>query len=152
MAETLHKSCSLIRRWKDKYDWEYRIEAYDNDIEEQTHKKKKKLIADTKTRQQQIALRLEVKALKALESLDPESLSAKDIQTMLRLATDIEQRIILSQEEEEEKQTDGVNIINDIPMTVGPMNTGTAVFRALGEAEEDSRDTGETEDKRGKEE
>lgn len=96
VADKLQKSYTLIRRWKCKWDWEIRVTAYDNDLEKQAFREKRKLVADTRKRQLQIAMQLEKKALEALNTVDPEGMSPRDIKELLRLATDIERNVLLN--------------------------------------------------------
>lgn len=107
VATKLQKSYTLIRRWKGKYDWEQRASAYDKYLDRQAGIKSKETIAKTRERQLKIAMQLEVKALKALETIEPEDLSPRDVKELLRLATDLEHRLILHDEEKLATQEEG---------------------------------------------
>lgn len=95
VAEKLQKSCTLIRRWKAKFNWEERVSAYDIDLTRKSHKEKQRLVSDTQKRQLKIAAQLELKALEALKLLEPEEMSPRDIKELLKLATDIEHKILI---------------------------------------------------------
>lgn len=114
VAGKLQKSGSLIRRWKDKFDWEQRVSAYDNDLERQAHREKQKLVADTRKRQLQIAMQLEKKALEALNMIQPEDMTARDIKEMLRLATDIERKTLIEAEQNTETEQARTSLADSI--------------------------------------
>lgn len=90
VVKRLGKSRSLIDRWKARWDWEARADAYDNDIDrqakEQAVKDKRKML----DRHIKIAMQVQQKALQALDKLDVEDMSAKDIKEYIRMATDLE--------------------------------------------------------------
>lgn len=99
VAQRLSKSRALIAKWSSRWSWVERAAAYDNDLERQAHREKQKLVADTRKRQLQIAMQLEKKALEALNMLQPEEMSPRDIKEMLRLATDIERKSLIEAEQ-----------------------------------------------------
>lgn len=103
VAEQLQKSDSLIRRWKDRWDWFERVRAYDNDLEKAA---RAKAINDRKAMTERhigIAMQLQRKALEALSSLSVEDMSAKDIKEYIKMATDLER---LNRTLEEESKAD----------------------------------------------
>lgn len=90
VVKKLKKSRSLLDRWKVRWDWESRVAAYDKDLEQQA---KDEAIKDRKSminRHIKIALQVQKKALKALDNLDVDSMSPKDIKDYIRMATDLE--------------------------------------------------------------
>lgn len=95
VAEKLQKSRQLIQRWQKRYEWAARINAYDNDIEKKAHEALKKEAVEIRKTHLQIAAQLELKALKALNLLQPEEMGPKDIKEMLKLALEVEQRLVL---------------------------------------------------------
>lgn len=99
VSKKLEKSFSLISRWSSDYDWQNRVMAYDNELEQQALAEKKKTAAETRKRQLQIAMQLEKRALEALKNIEPEDLSPKDVKEFLRLATDIEHRVLTDTEQ-----------------------------------------------------
>lgn len=104
VAQKLSKSRTLIAKWSSQWGWVDRAAAYDNDLERQAHREKKKLVSDTRKRQLQIAMQLEKKALEALNMLKPEEMSSRDIKEMLRLATDIERKLLFDDEQATETE------------------------------------------------
>lgn len=106
VVKRLKKSRSLIDRWKARWDWETRAIAYDNDIErrakEQAIKDRKKML----DRHIKIAMQVQSKALKALDNLEIETMTPKDIKEYIRMATDLERLSrTFSIEKQEEEET-----------------------------------------------
>lgn len=90
VAEKLQKSGSLIRRWKDRWDWAERVRAYDNGLEKEARAKVIKDRKDMTDRHIKIAMQLQKKALEALGNLSVEDMSPKDIKEYIKMATDLE--------------------------------------------------------------
>lgn len=90
VVEKLRKSDSLLRRWKAKWDWRSRAVAYDASIAEQARRKAIKDHKDMETRHIGLALQLQKKAVEALNLLDPEQMSPKDIKEFVKMATELE--------------------------------------------------------------
>lgn len=90
VVKQLGKSRSLLDRWKARWNWEERVTAYDNDIERQA---KEQVIKERKTmldRHVKIAMQVQKKALQALDKLNVEDMTPKDIKEYIRMATDLE--------------------------------------------------------------
>lgn len=90
VAKTLRKSESLIHRWGTNHDWRERARAYDNSLEEEAHREAVKDRKKMVDRHIQIAMKVQRKALEALDKMEPEKMSARDIKEYIRLATDLE--------------------------------------------------------------
>ena len=90
VSEELQKSYTLIRRWKDHWDWDERVREYDNDTERKAKKEAEKGLREMYTRQVKVAMTMQAKALKALDMLDVEAMSPKDIKEYIKIATDLE--------------------------------------------------------------
>lgn len=90
VAEKLRKSESLIRRWKCTWNWEERTRAYDNELEKEAKSKAVKDRKEMSDRHIKIAMQLQRKALEALNSLEVEAMSPKDIKEYIKMATDLE--------------------------------------------------------------
>lgn len=105
VAEKLQKSVSLIRRWKDRWEWPERVRAYDNELEKAARAKAIKDRKDMTERHIKIAMQLQKKALEALTSLEVEAMSPKDIKEYIKMATDLE-RLNRTLEEESSKGRD----------------------------------------------
>ena len=104
VAEKLHKSYTLIRRWKNSWNWDERVREYDNDLEKQARAQAIKDRKDMTIRHIQIAMQLQKKALAALKELSVEDMSPKDIKEYIKMATDLER---LNREPTEDER-DGV--------------------------------------------
>lgn len=90
VADELHKSYTLIRRWCERDNWEERTRAYDNDVERKAKAEAEKGLRDMYARQTKISMQLQAKALQALENLAVEDMSPKDIKEYIKMATDLE--------------------------------------------------------------
>lgn len=106
VGEKLGKSTTLIERWSCNWKWRERIRAYDNSLEKEA---RKKAVADRKAmmgRHIGIAMQLQKKALEALEVLEVENMSPKDVKEYLKMATELE-RLNRTLEEAEERSKSG---------------------------------------------
>lgn len=102
VAKQLNKSGTLCHRWKLRYDWRARADAYDASIAEEA---RKQAIVDRKKMQERhikISMQLQAKALAALESMQPEEMTPKDVKEFIRLATELER---MNREESIQQQT-----------------------------------------------
>ncbi len=90
VAEKLRKSDSLLRRWKNKWNWRERAIAYDSAIAEEARRKVIKERKEMETRHIGIAMQLQKKALEALSVLEAEEMSPRDIKEFVKLATELE--------------------------------------------------------------
>ena len=90
VAEELQKSYTLIRRWKEHWEWEDRVREYDNDQERKAKKEAEKGLRQMYNRQVKVAMTMQAKALAALEQLEIEAMSPKDIKEYIKIATDLE--------------------------------------------------------------
>lgn len=90
VAAELQKSYTLIRRWKDTWNWEERVRAYDNELQKQAHKQAVKKARGMADRHIDMALKMQVKALEALADLDPKSIDPKTLISFIREATRLE--------------------------------------------------------------
>lgn len=90
VADKLHKSCTLIRRWKEKWNWQERARAYDNELDREAYRKAVKDRKDMVERHIKIAMQMQGKALEALNNLSVEEMTAKDIKEYIKMATELE--------------------------------------------------------------
>lgn len=90
VCKRLEKSRTLIDRWKDRWEWQERVRAYDNDLEREARAKAIKDRKDMTARHIGIAMQLQKKALEALQGLSVEDMSPKDIREYIKMATDLE--------------------------------------------------------------
>ena len=90
VAERLRKSDTLIRRWKEQWNWQERARAYDNELEKEARAKAVKARKAMTERHIGIAMQLQKKALEALQELEVEDMTPKDIREYIKMATDLE--------------------------------------------------------------
>lgn len=90
VGKRLAKSRNLMDRWKDRWNWKERVRAYDNELEKQAKAKAVKEYQAMTERHIKIAVQLQKKALEALNNLEIETMSAKDIKEFIKMATDLE--------------------------------------------------------------
>lgn len=93
VGQRLGKSRALIERWSRTYQWVERVASYDADVQRKAHAKavdKRRKMVD---RHISIALKMQEKALKALEQMDPADIDTKNLIAMLREATKLEQEM-----------------------------------------------------------
>lgn len=107
VADELQKSYTLIRRWAKRWEWTDRVREYDNDKERQAKKEAEKGLRDMYARQTKIAMNVQAKALQALDKLDPDMMTAKDIKEYIKMATDLERlsRTLNADQHNDEKQS-----------------------------------------------
>lgn len=92
VAETFGKSVGLIERWSRTNLWRERTTAYDNYIQREAVNKKIREREKMLERHTGIAMKMQKKALDALERLDIDGLNARDIKEFIRVATEIERQ------------------------------------------------------------
>lgn len=90
VAQQLGKSLALIQRWCRRWEWVERCRAWDNAKDAEARRAALQKYKDMNARHIKIALQLQQKALKAMEELPDEALSAKDIMTFIDKAIAIE--------------------------------------------------------------
>lgn len=90
VADKLQKSYTLIRRWKDAWAWEDRVRAYDNNLQKEAHAEAVKKARKMADRHIGIALKLQSKAMEALEMMNAENIDPKNLVAIIREATKLE--------------------------------------------------------------
>ena len=115
VAEKLQKSGSLIRRWKDRWEWQERVRAYDNELEKEARAKAVKDRKAMTKRHIDISMQLQRKALEALNKLSVDAMSPKDIREYIKMATDLERlNRTLEEESGKGKETDTASLADTI--------------------------------------
>lgn len=113
VTEKLGKSDTLIRRWKNKWNWQERAREYDNSIEREAMAKAVKERKAMAERHIGIAMQLQKKALEALNSLEAEEMSAKDIKEFIKMATDLERLNRMLDTDGRGQKADGTSSLAD---------------------------------------
>lgn len=109
VTQKLLKSYTLIGRWSRTHNWVERAAAYDAELNRQAYAAAAKRARKMADRHIRTALKMQEKALLALEELDPTDLSPRDMLAMLRDALKLEReaRSALIATMEESSEQDG---------------------------------------------
>ena len=124
VTQKLLKSYTLISRWSRTYNWVKRAAAYDAELQRQAYDATVKRARKMADRHIRTALKMQEKALIALEELDPADLSPRDMLSILRDALKLERvarsALIVSLEKsigEYEEDSDG-KLMEDVVIYV----------------------------------
>lgn len=90
VAQQLGKSATLMARWSSTWHWPDRVAEYEADLRRQAHKKAQYDAEKMAKRHINIALKMQEKALAALNATKPEYIQVRDMITLLREATKLE--------------------------------------------------------------
>lgn len=90
VAQQLHKSSTLIGRWSRTFGWVERVAAYDAELQRAAHEEALKKSRQMTQRHIKAALKLQEKALDALEKTDPAEMDPKTILAFIRESTRME--------------------------------------------------------------
>lgn len=96
LTQRLHKNLTTIRDWSVKWNWQERVRAYDRDLDKKAREQAVKDVRSMTNRHIRIAMKLQERAVKALEDLPAEKLTPKLILDFLAKATEIERMNRLS--------------------------------------------------------
>ena len=84
VSDRLQKTYALIYRWNMRNGWKARVEAFDRENERVEQERIQKERAEMIKRHIKIGLAAQGKALKALDRMDPESLTPGNVREFLR--------------------------------------------------------------------
>ncbi len=93
VGKRLAKSRNLIDRWKERWRWHERVRAWDNHLQREAHANAVKGKREMVDRHISIALKMQEKALMAMEKMKPEDIDPKNLIAMIREATKLEQEM-----------------------------------------------------------
>ena len=85
VAEKLQKSVSLIRRWKDKWDWEIRADAWDKTIAQKAIEQAAKDYAQMLEFQINLSRMMQSKGAKALQRMDLDNVPMKYLPSLVNM-------------------------------------------------------------------
>lgn len=94
VAETLRKSVSLMNRWSQANSWVERVKAWDDEADRQAAQKQLKDIANARVRQRKQAVKMQLKALQLLESIQEGDAKLSEIVSLMKLGME-QERICL---------------------------------------------------------
>lgn len=130
VARKLSKSSTIIARWSSTWKWVERARAWDNELTRQAKEAAAKKVKDMTGRHINIAMQLQRKALEALEVLNVEEMSPKDIKEFIKAATELERANRLA---EAELDKDGRSTSADD----APRSLADAIMEAYSRRKED---------------
>lgn len=113
VCEQLSKSRTIISRWKSKWFWDERVEAYDSDLQREAFKEAVKERKEMNKRHVNLAMHLQVAVADALKTKDFSKMSDKDIVAFVRMATELERGARMDNLSMYPKQAAGENDIGD---------------------------------------
>ena len=90
VAQQLGKSATLMARWSSTWPWRARVADYAADLRRQPYMKAQTHAKKMAKRHINIALKMQEKALAALNATKPEYIQVRDMITLLREATKLE--------------------------------------------------------------
>ena len=114
VCQQLSKSRQLISRWKAIYHWDDRVMAYDKALEQEAHRQAVKNLKDMTNRHIEISLRLQDKALEALNVLNIKDISPKDIREFIKMATELERQNRAFEMENRAKNQGSTSLVDTI--------------------------------------
>lgn len=94
VAEKLGKSLGLISRWSSAYNWVERVNAWDDEADRQAAQKQLKDISNARVRQRKQAVKMQLKALQLLESINPGDAKLSEVVSLMKLGME-QERICL---------------------------------------------------------
>ena len=94
VAEKCGKSVSLISRWSQTHSWVERVTAWDDEADRQAAQKQLKDIANARVRQRKQAVKMQLKALQLLESIQEGDAKLSEIVSLMKLGME-QERICL---------------------------------------------------------
>lgn len=118
VADKLSKSRQQITKFKSKWFWDDRVRAYDNQIQKEALAKAVKERQKMNERLTTIGMKLQKLGLEALDKVDTDNLSMKEVREAIKLGSELERlarREIIREYKvdiaTEEQQTDDVVIV-----------------------------------------
>lgn len=108
VGEKLGKSETLMSRWSAEYDWVKRAQAWDDEVERQASKNLLKDIAKMRARQRKQAVKMQLKGLQLLDSINVGDAKLSEIVSLMKLGME-QERICMGDVGEVVEQRDGEN-------------------------------------------
>lgn len=126
VAATLGKSETLISRWSGRWNWVERAAAYDNALAREDFKNAMEEVKRMNAQQARIGVAIQEKAIRALQKMNIDDMSARDVIQFFVHGSEIERKARLyganlGKQEREGIQTSGIfnemgpQIVEDIP-------------------------------------
>ena len=84
------KSKRLIDRWSSRWDWVWRAQQYDDELERRARLDREQEIKDTRQRHLQLARMLLSKVYERMQSLKPDDITPATLDRLLRVSAELE--------------------------------------------------------------
>ncbi|MNU34894.1 hypothetical protein D3C71_234810 [compost metagenome] len=97
VAEQLDTTVNVVSKISSRWSFPVRLQAWANHCDELTRKKREEEIIKMNEQHTTMAAALNKKLAKAIEKIDPYDLSPKEIQGLMKVATDLERKARLDQ-------------------------------------------------------
>lgn len=107
VARELGKSLQLIERWKKAWSWKDRALAYDHALDREAHKEAVKSLREMTKRHIKISVQIQSKALEALQRMNVEDMTPKDVREYIKMATELERLNRMYAASDAEMDTEG---------------------------------------------
>ena len=123
VAETLRKSVSLMNRWSQAYSWVERVTAWDDEADRQAAQKQLKDIANARVRQRKQAVKMQLKALQLLESINEGDAKLSEIVALMKLGME-QERICMGDVGEVIEERAGGQAVDPVQIYIPDNNRG----------------------------
>lgn len=90
VARALHKSSALVRRWRERWYWSTRVQAWDTSIDNRVCETQAKARVEMAERHAKIAMLAQQKILEGLKQVDPADASIGELLRSFEVAAKIE--------------------------------------------------------------
>ena len=90
VARQLRKSRALVDRWRRQWNWAERVRDYDRELERAAHEEALKAVREMSRRHIGMAVRMQTKALEALNGLNTKKMRPKDVVALIHEGTKLE--------------------------------------------------------------
>lgn len=117
VGQKLGKSTALMERWSRTYGWVERAAAYELDVQRKAHATAVKKARKMAERHIDLAVKMQEKALEALEQMSASELEAKYLAAFIREATRLERENrmeIVKETEPEQDKGEGASSLADV--------------------------------------
>lgn len=94
VADKLGKSEALLHRWSSRYDWVRRVASWDDELARQTARELMRDMAKTRARQRKQAIKMQLKAIQLMESINQGDAKLSEIVSLMKLGME-QERICL---------------------------------------------------------
>lgn len=123
VGEKLGKSTALMERWSARHDWVKRVTAWDDDVEREASHKLLKDIAKMRARQRKQAIKMQLKGLTLLESINVGDAKLSEIVSLMKLGME-QERICMGDVGEVIEERNGSDSVPAVQIYIPDNNRG----------------------------